>query len=95
MNHNMTVTENLVATSSVHHLEDVLEYLDTLHTAASENESQSFTSMDDAEMLEYLREIVFTAREAIREIERERAERRKARPRAPMLRLVEKVDRAG
>lgn len=95
MNPNMTVTEHLVNASSINHLEDVLEYLDTLHTAASENESQSFTALDDAEVLGYLREIVFTAREAIREIERERAERRKARPRQLMLRIVEKIDRAG
>lgn len=94
MNQNVTVTENMVATRSIHHLEEVLEYLDSLHTAACDNDSQSFMALDQVEALALLREIVFTAREAIREIEREQAER-KAHARAAKLRIVEKVDRAG
>jgi hypothetical protein len=92
MNQNMTITENMAGICSIHQLEEVLEYLDALHTAACEN--QSVLSVDHAEALELLREIVFTAREAIREIERERAERQ-AHPRTALLRIVEKVDRAG
>jgi hypothetical protein len=93
MNQQNTVTEHFLAASSIH-LEDVLEYIDQLHTAASEGNSQSFTGMDEAETVNVLREIIYTAQEALSEIETLRA-RRQRRNKQPVLRLVKKVDKAG
>jgi len=93
MNQQNTVTEHFLVTSSIH-LEDVLEYIDQLHTAASEGNSQSFTGMDEVETVNVLRELIYTAQEALIEIETLRASRQR-RNKQPVLRLVKKVDKAG
>jgi hypothetical protein len=93
MNQQNTVTEHFLATSSIH-LEDVLEYIDQLHTAASEGSAQSFTGMDEVETVNVLRELIYTAQEALSEIETLRASRQR-RNKQPVLRLVKKVDKAG
>ena len=91
MSHNSTVTEQLLRAGL--QLEDVLDYLDELHTAASEG---NFDSVDEHETLSVLRDIVYTATEAMREIEAKKAQkRRKNKVRQPILRIVEKIDKAG
>jgi hypothetical protein len=94
MSQKNTVTEHFLAASSIH-LEDVLEYMDELHTAASEGSSQSFTGMDEVEVMNFLRDIIYTAQESIVEIESLRARKRQRRKKQPMLRIVSKVDKAG
>jgi hypothetical protein len=89
---NSTVTEHLLIACSIN-VEDVLEYLDQLHSAASEDEGQSFTGMTETELLNTLREIVYTAQEAITELEASKAKRQSKTK--PVLQLVQKVERAG
>jgi len=90
---NSTVTEHLLLACSIN-MEDVLEYLDELHSAASEDEGQSFAGMSETELLKALREIVYTAQEAITELEASRAKRRN-KNKQPVLQLMQKVERAG
>lgn len=91
MSHNSTVTQQLLHAGL--QLEDVLDYLDELHTAASEG---NFDSVDEQETLSVLRDIVYTATEAMREIEAKRVQKsRKTKIRQPILRIVEKIDKAG
>lgn len=94
MSQKNTVTEHFLAASSIH-LEDVLEYIDQLHTAASEGTTQNFTGSDDAETMSLLRDLIYTAQEAIVEIEALRARKRQRRNKQPVLRLVKKIDKAG
>jgi hypothetical protein len=94
MSQKNTVTEHYLAACSTH-LEDVLEYIDQLHTAASEGNSQSFTGMDEVETMNVLREVIYTAQEALVEMETLRARKRQRRAKQPVLRLVKKVDKAG
>ena len=89
---NSTVTEHLLIACSIN-VEDVLEYLDQLHSAASEDEGQSFAGMTETELLNTLREIVYTAQEAITELESSRAKRQGKNK--PVLQLMPKVERAG
>jgi hypothetical protein len=89
---NSTVTEHLLIACSIN-VEDVLEYLDQLHSAASEDEGQSFAGMNETELLNALREIVYTAQEAITELETSRAKRQSKNK--PVLQLIQKVERAG
>ena len=93
MSHNSTVTEQLLCAGL--QLEDVLDYLDDLHTAISEGTSQQMTGIDEAETMSVLRDIVYTATEAIREIEANQARKRNKKRRQPILRIVEKIDKAG
>jgi len=95
MSQKSTVTEHCFAASSIH-LEDVLEYIDQLHSAASEGDSLDFTGMNEAEVMNLLREIIYTAQESLVELEalRERKRRRRTK-KQPMLRIVSKVERAG
>lgn len=90
MSQENTVTEHYVAASSIH-LEDVLEFVDQLHTAASEGNSRNLTGMNEAEIINYLRDVVYTAQEAIHEIETNKAQRQPK----PVLRLVERITKAG
>ena len=76
-------------------LTDVLEYVDALHTAASEGESQDFTGMNEAEMINHLREIIFTAQEALIEIDAQRALKFGAPAQWPTLHIVPKIHKAG
>ncbi|HEX2622447.1 MAG TPA: hypothetical protein VHL11_19945, partial [Phototrophicaceae bacterium] len=50
-------------------LNDLLDNLDELHTAASENRLHTFTTMSERELLGMLKDIIYTAQEAIEEIE--------------------------
>ncbi len=59
------------------------DLLDELHTAASEGELGLFTPMSTSEIVGWLQEFVYTAQEALVEIEK-----RSAPPPPPHLRLV-------
>lgn len=50
-------------------LADLFQALDELHSAASEGQLQVVTGLNNAEMLGWLREFVYTAQETIAEIE--------------------------
>lgn len=50
-------------------LDEMLELLDDLHTAASENTLNSYTTMSKHDLIALLKEVVYTAQEAINEIE--------------------------
>ena len=91
MSHNSTVTEQLLRAGL--QLEDVLDYLDELHTSISEGNE----SVDDRETLSVLRDIIYTASEAMREIEAKQAARKREsnKRRQPILQIVEKIDKAG
>ena len=65
------------------HLNDLLETLDNLHSAASEGQLELMTAMSKHELIAMLREFVYTAQETIREIDDKREIR-------PVLRIVEK-----
>lgn len=67
-------------------LNEMLEMLDELHTAASEGQATSFAGMNHQELVGLLNEIVYTAREALAEIKDHRAQFQ------PTLRLVPKVE---
>jgi hypothetical protein len=84
MSQESTVTNHYMAASNLP-LEEALELLDQLHTAASEGNSTHFTGMSDAEALGYLHDILYTAQEAINEIQTAKTQQQ------PVLRIVEKV----
>jgi hypothetical protein len=91
---NSTVTEHLLL-NRISQLEEVLEYIDELHSAVSEGESLAFTGLDEMEVLNTLREIIYTAQEAATEIETARAKRRNKRSKQPVLHIMPKVEKAG
>lgn len=66
---------NLQLTYNDDRLGDLLEVLDDLHTATSENALQRFTTLGEQEVLGLLKELVYTAQEAISEIEVNRQQR--------------------
>lgn len=88
-----TVTEHLLLASSVNHLEDVLDFIDQLHSAASEGESDAINQMNEADLMNYLKEIIYTAQETLAEIEAARATR--IRKHQPVLRILPKIHKAG
>lgn len=51
-------------------LEAVFEVFDDLHDAASEGEIDAMTSVNSRELVNWLRELVYTAQETIEEIEK-------------------------
>ena len=53
-------------------LGELLEMLDTLHSAASDGELTSLTPQRKRELTALLREVVYTAQETIQEIEAQR-----------------------
>lgn len=95
MSQKSTVTEYLLHdTSSMTHLEDVLDYIDILHTAASDGTNVGELSTE--ELMSVLRDIIYTAQETISEIETTRAvQRRDRKHKKPMLHIVPKVEKAG
>lgn len=88
-----TVTEHLLRASGINHLEDVLDYIDQLHSVASDGDSNALNTMSEAEVMNYLREIIYTAEETLAEIEATRAHRN--RKHQPVLRILPKIDKAG
>jgi len=69
------------------HIDDLFDVLDTLHSAASEGQLQTMITMNEQELVGLLRDIIYTARETISEIEKRR---KKGRNPQPILRLMSK-----
>lgn len=97
MSQKSTVTEYSLHTCSVNHLEDVLNYIDILHSAATDGTTPTTVGeLDEAELMSVLRDIIYTAQETITELETTRAKQRRKRQRKqPVLHIVPKVDKAG
>lgn len=93
MNQKSTVTEHMLNTSTIQHLEDVLEYMDRLHNVASDSEAPTSAEMSNADMMNVLRDIIYTAQETL--VEMETAQARERRHVQPVLRILPKVDKAG
>jgi hypothetical protein len=93
MRQKSTVTEHLLLASGIKRLEDVLDYIDQLHSAASEGEDQSLKAMSEADVINYLREIIYTAQETLTEIEARRSHRTSKQQ--PVLRILPKIEKAG
>ena len=53
-------------------LAELLDTLDKLHTAASEGNLPAMTTLHEAELVGWLREVVYTAQETLVEIENDR-----------------------
>lgn len=53
-------------------LEALFQTLDDLHTAASDNQLVSMTSLSETEVVNWLKDFVYTAQETIAEIEKAR-----------------------
>lgn len=64
-------------------LRDLMDALDELHTAASDGTLDQTTPLNEAELLGWLREVVYTAQETINEIEQQRSHC------TPILRLLD------
>jgi hypothetical protein len=63
--------------------EDMLDLLDELHSAASDNELTEATDMNRKDLVSMLREMVYLAEETINEIEKTKMQK------MPVLHLVE------
>lgn len=63
--------------------EDMLEMMDDLHTAASDDELTEVTDMKRKELVSMLREVMYLAQETIDELQKTRAQK------MPVLHLVE------
>lgn len=80
-------------------LQAAYDILDELHTAASQGQVTRFAGMEEAEMLNWLRDVIYTAQETIAEIQRQAPSQENdetvsnpLKP-APHLRLLEKRPR--
>jgi hypothetical protein len=74
---------------NVERLSEMLDMLDDLHSAASEDSAYEFSGMTRQELLGFLREVIYTAQETMTEIQRQR------RAQKPMLRLVNNIEKVG
>ncbi len=90
MSQESTVTEHYMAAETLP-LEDALDLLDQLHSAAAEGSTSRVTGMSDTDTLGYLHDIIYTAQEAIQEIQAAKAQRQQRRRQQPVLRIVEKI----
>jgi hypothetical protein len=63
--------------------EDMLDMLDELHTAASENELNDATDMNRKDLVSVLREVMYLAQETIDELQKAKMQK------MPVLHLVE------
>lgn len=74
---------------NIERLSDMLDLLDDLHSAASEDSDHEFSGMTRQELLGFLREVIYTAQETMSEIQRQR------RAQKPILRLVNNIEKVG
>ncbi len=97
MSQKSTVTEYSLHSSSMNHLEDVLDYIDILHSAVSEGTTSTYVGeLNDEDVLNVLRDLIYTAQETVTELELKRAKQRRKRQRKqPVLHIVPKVEKAG
>jgi hypothetical protein len=72
---NTNANNNLELLYNGDRLGDLMELLDDLHTAASENTLSRFTTLGEQDVLGLLKELVYTAQETINEIEANRHQR--------------------
>lgn len=56
------------AHTSIEQLDDVLDVLDQLHTAASEGQLAHLTSADKRDLTAYLRDLIYVAEQTIQEV---------------------------
>jgi len=61
-------------------MDELYDVLDELHTAASEDALQAFTSMSERDVVDFLRDVIYTAQQTIEEIEQRAKGRSKKRP---------------
>jgi hypothetical protein len=71
-----TTTEMTLAYRADHRMEELYDVLDDLHTAASEATLATVTTMNESDLLDFLKELVYTAQETIKEIEQHTSKRR-------------------
>ena len=69
-----TLQPNLQLLYNTGRLSDLLEALDELHSAASDGNVRAVTPMTNAELMSWLYEIIYTAKETMIEIESKNAE---------------------
>lgn len=71
----MTPQPNLQLLYNESRLSTLLDALDELHSAASDGNVLSVTTMSNAELMGWLREVIYTARETMEEIEENNSQR--------------------
>jgi hypothetical protein len=71
----MTPQPNLQLLYNEARLSHLLDALDELHSAASEGDIHSVTPLSNAELTGWLRDVIYTARETLAEIEANNTER--------------------
>ena len=69
-----TLQPNLQLLYNTARLSGLLEALDELHSAASDGNVRAVTPLSNAELIGWLYEVVYTAQEAMHEIESKNAE---------------------
>lgn len=69
MNPMTSPTVEILCAYSGDRIEELHEVLDTLHTAASEDTLKTCTTLEEDDLVDLLRELIYTAQETIREIE--------------------------
>ena len=69
-----TLQPNLQLLYNTARLSDLLDALDELHSAASDGNIRTVTPMSNAELKSWLTEVIYTAQEAMSEIESKNAE---------------------
>ena len=69
-----TLQPNLQLLYNTARLSDVLVALDELHSAASDGNVRAVTPLSNAELVSWLNEVIYTAKEAMNEIESKNAE---------------------
>ncbi len=71
----MTPQPNLQLLYNESRLSTLLDALDELHSAASDGDVRAVTSLSNAELIAWLREVMYTARETMEEIEANNSQR--------------------
>ncbi|MCU0498283.1 MAG: hypothetical protein MUF87_13100 [Anaerolineae bacterium] len=74
-------------------LNDLLDVLDSLHTAASENQLQTYTTISEGDLLGLLQELIYTAQETIEEIQANQPRRTQRKKGAMILQLINETNR--
>jgi hypothetical protein len=69
-----TLQPNLQLLYNMSRLSDLLPALDELHSAASDGNIRAVTPLSNAELMSWLYEVIYTARETMNEIESKNAE---------------------
>lgn len=77
------------ATHNNERLNDLLETLDDLHSATSDGDAHAFSGMTHTELMSYLREVIYTAQETMREAQQQRKKH------TPIVRLTNKIEKVG